>query len=179
MTEAQPPEHEQPAAAEAGSTPGQGAEAPPPVFGTRVFLRAGGVAEELAGRLLEAFSPPGGSPWLAFCGEVEPVGVRSGEPSAKTIPARLVLPDGVGERVGERIETRVVVDGSKVRVWLAGVDRIAVGSTVLMAVGGESGHPVTATAPVEDSSSPIALSAPWTADEPPTAIAIGVVAAGD
>lgn len=169
---ADPPSSDQAPEPTDGQPPGE--TAPSEIFEDRVLMKADGVVDALAERLRDALSrSSGGAQALVLCALIRPIGVRAAAgPSAPT-PARLVLPDGAAERLGADLETHLTVGAGRVRLWLAGFERVPIGSTIKLVACGADGRIVEASVVVGDEPSPIHISIPWDEEAPPEAIALG------
>jgi hypothetical protein len=143
----------------------------PPTPLTEGFLEAsalpGALVEHLR-KTLEALESPAA---LSLIARMEPITVRAAEPSTVT-PGRLELPDGAAGLLGEEIESHVLTDGERLRVWLAGTTRVQPGSTVTLiaitAAGEIAEATVVAGSPAED----LELSLPWADAALPEAISL-------
>ena len=148
--------------------------APSPIFENRVLMKADGILDALAGRLKDALSQRGeGAPGPVLLTLVRPVGVRAAPTPSAPAPARLSLPDGASELLGAELETHLTIGGGQVKLWLAGLERVPVGSTIEVAASRADGPIAAASAVVEDGASPVRVSIPWDEESPPEAIALG------
>jgi hypothetical protein len=108
---------------------------------------------------------------LTLYARVDSITVRAAEPS-EVAAARLTLPEVVPDLLGGEVETQVLADGERLRVWLAGADWIEPDSTVFLVAIGPGGEIAEATTVAGAPQVTLELSLPWTAAHLPEAVAI-------
>lgn len=144
----------------------------PNLLSEKIEYMASGVPQALGERLQAALEHVLGAPRdLILFARVDPITVRASKrPDA--MAARLELPEVVPDLLGGEIETRVLADGERLRVWLAGIKQIEPNSRVtLIAItpGGEITH-ITVIPDVAEET--IELSLPWNGAQVPEALTL-------
>jgi hypothetical protein len=138
----------------------------------KVVYMAAGIPEALGERLQSALAQAlDARRDLTLYARVDPITVRAAEPSEVTA-ARLTLPEAVPDLLGGEVETQVLADGERLRVWLAGADQIEPDSTVTLIAIGPGGEIAEVTAVAGTPRITLELSLPWTAAQLPEAVAI-------
>lgn len=133
---------------------------------------AKGIPQGLGERLQAALDRVLGSrPDLTLYAGVNPIAVRAAEPS-DVVAARLELPEAVPDLLGGKVETRALADGERLRVWLAGANRIEPGSTVALIAITSGGEIAETTVVAGASQGSIELTLPWDAARMPEAVAL-------
>jgi hypothetical protein len=128
---------------------------------TERLVEASGLPAALVERLRRNLDQALGSPAdLSLIVGIAPITVRAAEPSTVTA-GRLELPDGTAGLLGEEIETHVLADGERLRVWLAGTTRVQPGSAVTLIAITAAGEIAEATAVADASAEDLELSLPW------------------
>jgi hypothetical protein len=169
---ASPPPIDQEAATSPEASPPALANPRPPTPLTEGFLEASGLPAELVERLRKTLDRTLGSPAdLSVIAGIAPIAVRAAEPSTVTA-GRLELPDGTGVLLGGEIETHVLADGERLRVWLAGTTRVQPGSAVTLIAITAAGEIAEATAVADPSAEDVELSLPWADAVLPEAVSL-------
>jgi hypothetical protein len=149
-----------------GSRPPTASSGPTPLSEQLVMAR--GIPTALSRRLrlaLESCSD------LVLLAGVAQTAVRAAEPQPVTA-ARLELPEAASDLLGSGVETQVLADGERLRVWLATSNPIAPGSKVTLVAFNAGGELVETVATTERPNTTVELSLPWADAHLPEAVAL-------
>ena len=170
-----------PPGADAPATPAQPSGSPSPDaeadlgLETKTFCQSDGIAPAALTRLARAIAAMGQLHQLVLCARVLPVAVRAASPAGPTRTARLSLPSELPPLLSGAFESHLLLADGVLSVWLAGLAPAGAGLEVtLLALGEET--VVQASAVLGENGAPVRLRLDWPAPEPPTELALCVLA---
>lgn len=167
-----PPADQEATESTEGSRPVTASGSPTPL--SEQLVMASGIPAALSRRLREALGQvQGPRPDLVLLAGVTPTAVRAAEPSTVTA-ARLELPEAALALLGSEVETQVLADGERLRIWLAGANPITItpGSRVALIAFDGRGELVETAVVAGASPTTIELSLPWDDARLPEAVAL-------
>jgi hypothetical protein len=136
------------------------------------LVTASSIPTALRKRLREALGRlTGPRAELTILAGVAPIAVRAAELSTVTA-ARLELPEAAPDLLGSEVETQILADGERLRIWLAAANLIEPGSTVALIALDTSGELLETTVVTGASHTTIELSLPWDDARLPEAVAL-------